>query len=183
MGNNGLFSKKQHDLSHIKTEGAYLNVIMSHLNRVQEKLYLFSRKKTTKSKNDSIFIKPNTNNNDNHQSYENEHFYILFANTLLQMKILMEEYYSHKITNLNYTNSSFQNKIFDFDKAIPFLEKLLDFENKGELEKLKDYNENKIFEGMFKNANEKEPKREKVKILKGIDKKPSESVKDDSTII
>jgi hypothetical protein len=182
MGNNGLFSNKQNDLSHIKTEGAYLNVIMSHLNRVQEKLYLLSRKKKIKSKKDSIFIKPN-NNNENHQSYENERFYILFANTLLQMKILMEEYYSHKLTNLNETNSRFQNKIFDFDKAIPFLENLLDTENKGDIKTLKNYNENKIFEKMFTNANEKQPKREKVKLLKGIDKKPSESVKDDSTII
>ena len=179
MGN----SNKQNDLSHIKTEGAYLNEIMSHLNRVQEKLYLLSRKKTIKSKKDSIFIKPNTNNNDNHQSYENERFYILFGNTLLQMKILMEEYYSHKLTNLNDINNRFQNKIFDFDKAIPFLENLLDIENKGDTKKLKNYNENKIFEEMFTNANEKQTKREKVKLLKGIDKKPSESVRDDSIII
>ena len=138
MGNCCNNHTKFNNLSHIKTEDAYLKCVLQHLSRVQAKIDLFSEKNKTNYQLSSV-----SNNTDDwkekYVSYEKEQFYITFGNILLQMKMLMEEYYMFK----NYKSSddahaqdpnqfNFQNKSFNSETAVAFMQDLLEYEEIGD---------------------------------------------------
>ena len=140
MGNCCNNHTKYNNLSHIKTEDEYLKCILQHLSRVQNKIDLFSEKNKT-----SYQLTNTTHNNgddwkEKYVSYEKEQFYITFGNVLLQMKMLMEEYYMVK----NYKSAedgngkdgsgqfNFENKSFNADTAVNFMKKLLECEETGD---------------------------------------------------
>lgn len=140
MGNCCNNHTKYNNLSHIKTEDEYLKCILQHLSRVQNKIDLFSEKNKT-----SYQLANTTHNNgddwkEKYVSYEKEQFYITFGNVLLQMKMLMEEYYmvknykSAEDGNGKDSNSqfNFENKSFNADTAVSFMQKLLEYEEIGD---------------------------------------------------
>ena len=133
------------DLSYIKSIDVYFKTILENLARVQKMVNDFSTQ--LKDKNNLKRNVEYTNiDKSSFISYEIEQFYILLGNTLLKLKIMMENY-SHykKEENLEENkrpsviaggSSAFQidfsQKEFNLSTAVPYLERVLDTENCAE---------------------------------------------------
>ena len=139
MGNCCNNHTKFNNLSHIKTEDAYLKCILQHLSRVQTKIDLFSEKNKSNYQLSSVSTSNNDDWKEKYVSYEKEQFYITFGNILLQMKMLMEEYYMFKnyksseegsVKDINQFN--FENKSFNSETAVGFMQDLLEYEEIGD---------------------------------------------------
>ena len=158
MGNCCNNHTKYNNLSHIKTEDEYLKCILQHLSRVQNKIDLFSEKNKTSYQLANMKHNNDDDWNEKYVSYEKEQFYITFGNVLLQMKMIMEEYYMVKNYKSaedgngkdgNNSQFNFESKNFNADTAVSFMQELLECEEeKGDKSKLNFTREeiaNKIF--------------------------------------
>ena len=152
------------DLSYIKTLDVYLKCVLDNLSRVQEQIATHAQM----VKNNNIRkIRDSTNQKNSLEqciSYEREQFDILFGNALLKLKIIIEDYYNYtnylKETNDNVKNQTpqrknnyeidYSQKEFNFDTAVPFLQKLLDTEEIADKRRLEELN-NSMIDSIFTN--------------------------------
>lgn len=130
------------DLSYITSIDVYFKTILDNLTRVQKMLNDFSIQLK-----DKINLKRNVEYSNIDKSlfisYEMEQFYILFGNTLLKLKIIMENYSNYKKEEGLEENKrssivpkeqsalqiDFSKKKFNLSTAVPYLERVLDTEN------------------------------------------------------
>lgn len=154
------------DLSYIKTLDVYLKCVLDNLSRIQEQIASHSQ---MVKNNNQRKIRDSTNQKNGFEhciSYEREQFDILFGNALLKLKIIIEDYYNYtnylKETNDNNNAKNpvpqrkndyeidYSTKEFNFNTAVPFLQKLLDTEEIADKKILEELN-NSMIDSVFTN--------------------------------